>query len=148
MEQVRLAIVVSEFNENITEQMLKQALEQAKAMDAIVRYICYSPGTFDMPILIDNLLKKDDVDAIVTIGAVIKGETKHDEVVAFNASRLIADLSLKHNKPITLGITGPDLTPEQAEDRIVPVARRAVVAAIKLVKRLNDIRNGKEGVIR
>ncbi len=125
---IRLGIVVSEFNGHI------------KLLNAEVRYIFYSPGAFDMPLAIDNLLKKD-IDAVVTLGAVIKGETKHDEVVAFNASRLIADLSLKYGKPVTLGISGPDMTEEQAEERINAVATRAVNAAVNLVKRLKMLSN-------
>ena len=132
---ISIAIVVSEFNEHITSRMLDRALKRAEELNVKVRYIFYTPGAFDMPLAIDNLLKKD-IDAVVTLGAVIKGDTKHDEIVAYNASRLIADLSIKHNKPVTLGISGPDMTIEQAEDRINAVATRAVNAAINLVKRL------------
>lgn len=142
-DKIRLGIVVSEFNESVTSRMLERALKQAELLSAEVRYIFYTPGAFDMPIAISNLLKKD-IDAIVTLGAVIKGETKHDEIVAFNASRLIADLSVKYNKPITLGISGPDMSKEQAEDRINVTATRAVTAAVNLVKRLKMLEEDKK----
>ena len=137
---ISIAIVVSEFNEHITSRMLEQALKRSEELNANVKYIFYTPGAFDMPLAIDNLLKKD-IDAVVTLGAVIKGDTKHDEIVAYNASRLIADLSIKYNKPVTLGISGPDMTVEEAEDRINAVATRAVDAAVKLVKRLKLLEN-------
>ncbi len=140
MNDIRIALVVSEFNEDITSRMLERALKTAEEFNAKVKYIFYTPGAFDMPLAIDNLLKKD-VDAVVTLGAVIKGDTKHDEIVAYNASRLIADLSIKYNKPVTLGISGPDMTVEEAEDRINAVATRAVSAAINLVKRLKMLNN-------
>ena len=124
--------------------MLNKAKDQAQKIKADVRYICFAPGSFDMPLLIEELLKKKDVDAAVTLGAVIKGETSHDDIVAENAARLIADLSLKYGKPIGLGITGPDMTLEQAKDRIDIVPLRAVNAAVNMamrIKKLKEVRS-------
>ena len=144
MDKIRIAIIVSEFNSDITFQMLNKAKDQAQKIKADVRYICFAPGSFDMPLLIEELLKKNDVDAAVTLGAVIKGETSHDDIVAENAARLIADLSLKYGKPIGLGITGPDMTLEQAKDRIDIVPLRAVNAAVNMtirIKKLKEVRS-------
>jgi 6,7-dimethyl-8-ribityllumazine synthase len=132
LNKIRIAIIVSEFNSDITFQMLNKAKDQAQKIKADIRYICFAPGSFDMPLLIEELLKKNDVDAAVTLGAVIKGETSHDDIVAENAARLIADLSLKYGKPIGLGITGPNMTLEQAKDRIDIVPLRAVNAAVNM----------------
>ena len=144
MNKIRIAIIVSEFNSDITFQMLNKAKNHAQKIKADVRYICFAPGSFDMPLLIEELLKKNDVDAAVTLGAVIKGETSHDDIVAENAARLIADLSLKYGKPIGLGITGPDMTLEQAKDRIDIVPLRAVNAAVNMamrIKKLKEVRS-------
>ncbi|HZB15965.1 MAG TPA: 6,7-dimethyl-8-ribityllumazine synthase [Nitrososphaeraceae archaeon] len=144
MDKIRIAIIVSEFNSDITFQMLNKAKDHAQKIKADVRYICFAPGSFDMPLLIEELLKKNDVDAAVTLGAVIKGETSHDDIVAENAARLIADLSLKYGKPIGLGITGPDMTLEQAKDRIDIVPLRAVNAAVNMtirIKKLKEVRS-------
>ena len=144
MDKIRIAIIVSEFNSEITFQMLDKAKDHAQKIKADVRYICFAPGSFDMPLLIEELLKKNDVDAAVTLGAVIKGETSHDDIVAENAARLIADLSLKYGKPIGLGITGPDMTLEQAKDRIDIVPLRAVNAAVNMairIKKLKEVRS-------
>jgi 6,7-dimethyl-8-ribityllumazine synthase len=140
LKKIRIAIIVSEFNSDITFQMLNKAKDQAQKIKADVRYICFAPGSFDMPLLIEELLKKNDVDAAVTLGAVIKGETSHDDIVAENAARLIADLSLKYGKPIGLGITGPDMTLEQAKDRIDIVPLRAVNAAVNMAIRINKLK--------
>jgi 6,7-dimethyl-8-ribityllumazine synthase len=142
---VRLGFVVSEFNNSITSRMLERATRHASSLGGSVRYVCYVPGTFDMPLMIENLLKKKDIDAVVTLGAVIKGETKHDEIIANNASRLIADLSLKYGKPVTLGISGPDMSSTQAKDRINVVSTRAVAAAVKMVSRIKQLRTTKSG---
>jgi 6,7-dimethyl-8-ribityllumazine synthase len=133
---LQLAIVVSEFNSKITLHMLEKAKEQAKRLGAKVSFVVYVPGAFDMPLAVEKLLKKRSVDAVVTLGAVIKGDTRHDDIVAENASRLIADLSLKYAKPVALGITGPGMTAEQARERQDIVPARAVNAAVNMAMRL------------
>lgn len=143
MDKIRIAIVVAEFNRSITFQMLKRAKNEARKLKAEIKYVCYVPGSFDMPLLINELLKKEDVDALVTLGAVIKGETHHDSIVAENVARLIADLSLRHRKPVSLGITGPGMTVKQAKERAKGVPRRAVNTAVTMATRVKKIKNGK-----
>jgi 6,7-dimethyl-8-ribityllumazine synthase len=140
LDKVRIGVVVSEFNREITFPMLGNAKRQAKKMDAIITYVCYVPGSYDMPVIVQELLKKKDVDAAVTLGAVIKGETNHDEIVAKNAARLIADLSVKHSKPVALGITGPNMSFKQAKDRSEIVPIRAVISAVNMATRIKKIR--------
>jgi 6,7-dimethyl-8-ribityllumazine synthase len=143
LDRIRVAIVVSEFNSEITFQMLDMAIIHAQKLKVELRYVCYVPGSFDMPLMIEELLKRKDIDAAITIGAIIKGETRHDNIVAENAARLIADLSLKYTKPVSLGISGPDMTIEQAKDRIEIVSTRAVNAAVSMVKRVRMLRKEK-----
>jgi len=138
MEEINLGIVVSEYNYDITMMMLERAKEHAEFLGANVKYVVKAPGTFDIPIMVKKLLEKEDVDAVVTLGAVIEGETEHDEIVMQNAARKIEDLSVEYGKPVTLGISGPGESRLQAEARIEK-ARDAVEAAVKLVKRLREI---------
>lgn len=142
---VRLAIVVSEFNRGITFRMLDRARDHAGKVDAKINYVMYVPGAFDMPLAVEKLLKKQDVDAVVTLGAVIKGDTRHDDIVAENAARLIADLSLKHGKPVALGITGPGMTLDQAKERAELVPIRCVNAAANMVIRLRKLQKAAKG---
>jgi 6,7-dimethyl-8-ribityllumazine synthase len=125
--------------------MLDTAKSQAQKVNADIKYVCYVPGSFDMPLILEELLKKSDVDAVVTLGAVIKGETRHDEIVAENAARLIADLSLKHGKPVALGITGPNITIEQARNRVRVVPMRAVNAAVNMAIRIKRLKKENQG---
>ena len=136
---MNIAIVVSEFNDEITSKMLEVALEKAKNLKLNVKYTCKVPGVFDMPIVIDSLLKKKEIDAVVTLGAVIKGQTKHDELITNTTVRTIIDLSIKYQKPVTLGITGPGMSERQAHARIRPVAERAIESAKKIVDQLRKI---------
>ena len=138
MKKIRLGLVVSEFNYDITMMMLERAREHAKFLGAEIAHVLKSPGAFDIPLLAKKLIERDDIDAVVTIGAVIEGETGHDEIVMQNAARKIEDLSVEYGKPVTLGISGPGESRLQAEVRIEK-ARDAVEAAVKLVKRIREI---------
>ena len=137
---MNIAIVVSEFNDNVTSRMHKVALEKARELKLNVKYECKVPGVFDMPLMIDTLLQKNDIDAVVTLGAIIKGQTKHDELIASIVAARISKLSIKYQKPISLGISGPGMSERQAFARIRPVSERAVEAVSKAAKELGRIK--------
>ncbi|MEM0453722.1 MAG: 6,7-dimethyl-8-ribityllumazine synthase [Sulfolobales archaeon] len=138
-DEVKVAIVVAEFNYDITYLMLQKALNHANFLGIKVTYVVKVPGSFEIPLAVSKLLSKDDVDAVVTLGAVIQGETKHDEVVAQQAARKIMDLAVQYGKPVSLGIIGPGASRMQALERVEDYARRAVEAAVKSVKRLKNL---------
>ena len=129
---MKIAIVVAEFNQKITSRMYDVALETAKKLNLDVIHTSNVPGIFDMPLVID-------VDAVVTLGAVIKGQTKHDEVIAHSTARNIAKLSVKHQKPVSLGISGPGMQVRQAYARIRPVSENAVNAVFKVHNEIKEI---------
>ena len=137
--EIKLAIVVSEFNSPLTEKMLKQALKRSAELNVLVTYVCKVPGAFDMPLTIQSLLEKEDVDAVATLGAIVQGETKHDEVIAHALAEKVADLSLRYKKPVSLGVAGPGMTWKQAEARIDDYASRSVLAAVNLAIRHREI---------
>ena len=103
---MRIGFVVSEFNYDITGTMEERAKAHAEFLGATVGPTIMVPGVFDMPLAIKNLLAKGDIDGVVCIGAVIEGETEHDEVVISHAARKMADLALEFDKPVGLGVTG------------------------------------------
>jgi len=135
-EKVRVGAVVSEFNYDITMMMLEQAKEHAQFLGAEITQIVKVPGVFDMGLPIKMMLKRKDIDGVVALGAVIEGETEHDDVVIQHAARKITDLSIEYDKPVGLGITGPGMSRLQAQDRI-DRAKAAVEAVVKLHRRLH-----------
>ena len=134
-EKIRIGAVVSEFNYDITMMMLERAKEHAQFLGAEITHIVKVPGVFDMPLPVKILIDRKDIDGIIVIGAVIEGETEHDDIVIQHATRKIADLSVEYKKPIGLGITGPGMSRLQAQDRI-DNAKSAVEAVVKLHRRL------------
>jgi 6,7-dimethyl-8-ribityllumazine synthase len=147
LDKIKIAIVVSEFNKEITYKMSDLAKENIfKQKNVTLSYLCYVPGCYDMPLVINELLKRRAVDAVITLGAIIKGETKHDEVIANSVAKSFIDLSLKYRKPVILGIGGPDMTLEQARDRVEIISSRTVIAAVNMARRLKKLKNQRSGL--
>jgi 6,7-dimethyl-8-ribityllumazine synthase len=95
-----------------------------------------------MPLVVSKQLMDKKIDGAAALGAVIKGETAHDEVIATDAARRLGDLSLGFRKPVTLGIIGFDASYDTALARAEPYAEHAVMSAVYLAKLL---REGVEG---
>ncbi|NNL58746.1 MAG: 6,7-dimethyl-8-ribityllumazine synthase [Nitrosopumilus sp.] len=136
---MNIAVVVSEFNKDVTFRMLSVAEEKANSLKLKIVHTCNVPGAYDMPIIVDALLKKNNIDAVVTLGAIIKGQTKHDEVISHSAAQALTNLSIKYQKPVSLGISGPGMQEKHAFARIRPVAERAVEAVVKISDELKRI---------
>ena len=135
---VRLGICAAEFHWDIVGQMVEYAKRHADFLGADVVEEKVVPGSFELPYAAKNLVERDDIDAVVALGAVIEGDTGHHETVMNQASRKLMDISLESGKPVTLGVSGPGETRMEAEERIDEYARRAVEAAVKTVQRVNE----------
>jgi 6,7-dimethyl-8-ribityllumazine synthase len=132
---MKIGIVVSEFHYDITMMMLERAKQHANFLGAEVTRVVQVPGVFDMPLAIRRLLESKEIDGVVTLGAVVEGETEHDDIVMGQASRKITDLAVEYGKPVSLGITGPGMSRLQAEERIER-AKTAVESVVKMHQRL------------
>jgi 6,7-dimethyl-8-ribityllumazine synthase len=135
---LKIAIVVSDFNFEVTSAMLERARLHAQFLGAEVSHVVHVPGVFDMGLAVKKLLKRRDVEGVVVIGAAIKGETQHDEVVIGAAARVAADLAVQFDKPVALGVTGPGMTLAQALDRI-DNAKHAVESVVRMLRTLKEI---------
>jgi len=133
--KMRIGIVCSEFNFDITQMMLERAKEHAKFMEVEVAKVMMVPGVFDIPLAVKMMIKDKGIDGVVTIGAVIEGETEHDQIVIGQAARKITDLAVEYEKPVGLGISGPGMSRLQAQDRI-DRAKDAVESVVKQWKAL------------
>ena len=134
MGKVRLGIVVSEFNQEITSEMTKIAQHHSKQIGAEVMQVILVPGAFEIPLAAKKLLQRDDIDAVVTLGTVIKGGTDHDVVITNSIASKLLDISLEFDKPVSLGVSGPNITSQQSKERAKEYATRAVDAAVKSLR--------------
>jgi len=129
----KIAIVYSEFNNQITENMLQVALNFSEKLGLEVVEVLKVPGAFEIPFGCEIILQNKNIDGVVTLGAVIKGETMHDEVIMNAVCNKILDLQEKFKKPIGLGISGPGQTQKQAKERIKDYAMRSVKAVFDML---------------
>ena len=132
---MKLGLVVSEtYWEEITSKMLDWAKKTAlkEGCEVIISKV---PGSYDMPLAIKKLLPK--VDGVVTLGAVIKGETDHDKMISYSVGKALIDLSLQFNKPVACGIFGPKMTYAQAIARIKR-AEKVTLACIQMIRNCKD----------
>ena len=144
---MNIALVASEFNAPIPDRMLEAAKARARKLGANVVAVVRVPGVWELPLAVKMLLARDDVDAAVAIGAVVKGETEHDELIAETVAPALMRLQLEAGKPVGLGITGPGMTWGQAEARAGNAAR-AVEAAVRMAERLRPPPKGGTGARR
>lgn len=117
---LKMGIVVSRFNEFITDKLLEGALDclgRHSVADKDIEVVRV-PGSFEIPYACERMVSPDDkrYDAIICLGAVIRGETEHNRYIANEVIKSIAHLSLEHGVPIILGVITPD-TLEQAIER-------------------------------
>lgn len=114
----RFAVVASRFNEPITSKLLEGA------RDALTRHgaaaenvdVVWVPGAWEIPLAVRRLLATDRYDALVAVGAVIRGDTPHFDYVAGEAARGIAAASVEFDRPVGFGVLTCD-TMQQAEER-------------------------------
>ena len=132
--KTKLAIVVSDFNKEITYIMEKTAEKAAKSLGAEIVKKIHVPGSFEIPFAVKNILEKEKIDAIVALGAVIQGQTYHDILIMNTIVPKLMDVSLQYKKPLGMGIIGPRVTWKQAEQRAAEYAERAVKTAVEMAK--------------
>ena len=131
----KLGMVVSTFNHEITGEMSKRAVERAREAGAKIVKVIEVPGSFEIPMAVKELLEQKDIDGVVTIGTIIKGGTDHDMVIAHAIAKKLMDLSCEYGKPVSLGISGPNITWQQAEKRIEEYSTRAVDSVVKMMRK-------------
>jgi 6,7-dimethyl-8-ribityllumazine synthase len=142
VQNARFCLVVSRFNSFIVENLLSGAIDALKrhgAEDGDIN-IVRVPGAFEMPVAIGQIARKGGYDAIIAIGAVIRGGTPHFDYVAGECVKGIAQVSLTHGIPVAFGVLTVD-TIEQAIERAgTKAGNKGAEAAISAVEMVNLLR--------
>ena len=92
-------------------------------------------GVYDTPLAADRLARRDEIDAVAVLGAVITGDTDHDQVVAHTAAQKLSDVSLQRDTPVTFGVIGPAMSSAEAYERI-DYGAEAIAIAVETVEEL------------
>lgn len=135
----RIAVVVSSFNEVISKQLLDgccETLAKCKVSDDNVR-VYWTPGSFEIPVIAKKMADSGSVDAVICLGAVIRGDTPHFDYVCTAVTKGIAEASVSSGVPVIFGIVTAD-TQEQALDRAgVKSGNKGSQAALAAVEMAN-----------
>lgn len=133
---LRIGIVVSEWNGEITRNLLEGAREALAAAgvpesNTVTRFV---PGSFELPLGAQFLLEETDADAVICLGAVIQGETRHFEFICNAVANGITRVGLDYNHPVVFGVlTTDDL--QQARDRSGgKYGNKGIEAAVTAIK--------------
>lgn len=141
---IKVGIVAARFNEFITSKLL------SGAMDALVRHdvkqedvdIAWVPGAFEIPLIASKMAKSGKYDAVICLGAVIRGTTSHYDYVCAEVSKGIAHVSLEEGLPVMFGVLTTD-TIEQAIERSGTKAGNkgfdCATSAIEMVNLIKEI---------
>jgi 6,7-dimethyl-8-ribityllumazine synthase len=129
---VNLGLVVAQFNASVTDEMAEAATNAADDRGVDVTSTVRVPGVYDSPLAADRLARQDDVDAVAVVGAVVTGDTAHDQTIADATAESLQQVGLDRDTPVTFGITGPGQSGAEARER-VEKGGAAVDAAVDLV---------------
>jgi 6,7-dimethyl-8-ribityllumazine synthase len=142
VQNARFCLVVSRFNSFVVESLLAGAVDALKrhgAEDADLT-IVRVPGAFEMPVAIERIAAKGGYDAIVAIGAVIRGGTPHFDYVAGECVKGMAQVSLKHSIPVSFGVLTVDTIEQAIERSGTKAGNKGAEAAMSAVEMVNLLR--------
>jgi 6,7-dimethyl-8-ribityllumazine synthase len=139
---MRVCIVASRFNSFIVDQL------EAGAIDAIVRHggsrehihIARTPGAYELPLVVQKVAESGRYDAIVAVGAVIRGATPHFDYVAGECVKGIASVSLKHGIPVAFGVLTVDSIEQAIERAGTKAGNKGAEAALSAIEMVNLLR--------
>ena len=135
----QIAILVSEWNEEITDSLYEAAyntlVENGIEKQNIIK--SYVPGSFELSIGAQKMAQKENIDAVICLGCVIQGETRHFEFICQSVAQGLKDVALKYDKPVIFGVLTTD-TFQQALDRAGgKYGNKGDEAAITAIKMIN-----------
>jgi len=140
---LRVGIVVGRFNEFIVSKLLGGAIDGLKrhGVEEDNIEVAWVPGAFELPLVAKKMAQNENYDAIICLGAVIKGSTPHFDYVCAEASKGIASVSLSTEKPVILGVLTTD-TIEQAIERAgTKAGNKGYDAAVTAIEMANLLKS-------
>lgn len=139
---LRFGIVVSRFNEFITSKLLAGALDalERHGADMAGTDVAWVPGSFEIPLIAQKMARSGKYDAVICLGALIRGSTPHFDYIAAEVSKGIATVSLSTELPVVFGVITTD-TIEQAIERAgTKMGNKGADAAVTAIEMANLIR--------
>jgi 6,7-dimethyl-8-ribityllumazine synthase len=142
VENARFCLVVARFNSFIVESLLAGAIDTLKRHGAVEDDITVVrvPGAFEMPLALEKIAAKGQYDAIVALGAVIRGGTPHFDYVAGECVKGMAQVSLSHGVPIAFGVLTVDSIEQAIERAGTKAGNKGAEATLSAIEMVNLLR--------
>ena len=147
-EGLKFGIVVGRFNEFIGGKLLEGAFDALKRHGAREEDIdvAYVPGAFEIPLIAKKMAKNDKYDAVICLGAVIKGSTSHYDYVCAEVSKGIASISLDTEKPVLFGVLTTNNIEQAIERAGTKAGNKGYECAVSAIEMANLLRDRKSVV--
>ena len=130
----KIAIVCGSFHQSEVQRMLEWATDEATKGELAVEEVVWVPGAMEVPLALDRLLSREDIEGAACLGIIENGQTQHGLVLWQAVIKSIIELQVVHEKPIGLGIIGPGAEPEHIGPRLEPHARSAIEALRAMIE--------------
>lgn len=134
-----IAIVMGSFHKKEIEQMLSVAREIAKEKNLNITNEVWVPGSLEKPLVVKKLMQDKSIDGVAVLGIIERGETKHGLIMGQVVTKAIIDLELQFEKPVGMGILGPEIEPDQIAPRLDFYAKNAILALADMLDVLDSI---------
>ena len=135
----KYAVLVARFNHFVTDRLVEGCLDTLKRHDTkeenidIIRV----PGAFEIPLVAKKLAKKEEYDAVICLGAVIRGDTPHFDYVCSEVSKGVANVSLESEKPVIFGVITADTIDQALQRSGIKAGNKGSEAALAAIEMAN-----------
>ena len=135
-----IAIIASRFNQSIVDNLIQGALDALKrvgCIDSETIDLIRVPGVLEIPLIMQKIAKQKQYDAIIALGAVIKGETSHFEYIVGSTNSTIQSIAINHDTPVTSGILTTENSQQAIERSGIKMGNKGAEAALAALEMIS-----------
>ncbi|MBP6859032.1 MAG: 6,7-dimethyl-8-ribityllumazine synthase [Candidatus Magasanikbacteria bacterium] len=130
-----ITVIAGEFHKKEVTEMLGEVRKVAAENNLHITEEIWVNGSYEKPLALKRALQKESTNAVVLLGIIERGETKHGLIMGHTVMQSILNLELEFMKPVGIGILGPEILPSQIPSRLLPTAQKAVLAVARMLEK-------------
>lgn len=130
-----ITVIAGEFHKKEVTEMLEEVRRVAAENNLHIAEEIWVNGSYEQPLALKRVLQKETTDAVVLLGIIERGETKHGLIMGHTVLQAVINLELEYMKPVGIGILGPEILPSQIPSRLLPTAKKAVLAVARMLEK-------------
>jgi 6,7-dimethyl-8-ribityllumazine synthase len=130
----KIHVLTTIIHEDLTSKMVGYAQEYAQDINLEIYKVIKVPGTLEFPFFVNELILKEQINGLLILGILEKGETNHGEVIAHQVTKTLLDLQIKYRIPMSIAIIGPNSTIEHAEEKSQRTTEKAMRVLLSMME--------------